>query len=129
IAAADLAGLAGRGATRALADVSADGTVQALAWNRASTIDLSAVAPRAWAAYTEAAKPLFAIAKRKRPDPRAMNAAKTRALEEATACATAERRMQETKQSIVGCAFALEACDGGKVEALTKQIDDARYNA
>src|SRR6185503_3487653 len=56
VSAGDVAGLLTRGATRAFADVGADGAVQVGGFSKASRLDTAALLPKAMAGYLEALK-------------------------------------------------------------------------
>ncbi len=125
VAPADAAGLIARARTRAFADLGPDGAVNFGARTRALTLSTTALLPRAMEDYLGALK----SARPRKLDARSAAAEKDRGLAAATACGVAEKKLQDSKKSLVSCNFGLEVCDGAKHAALAKSVDEARLAA
>ncbi len=122
---AEAAGLLIRGRTRAFADIAADGTVTIGAATRGFTLDTAALLPKAMDAYG-------ALLKGQRPrkvDAKTAKGEKARGIAAAQACGASEKKLQDTKKSLVSCNFGLEVCDAAKQAALAKAVDEARLAA
>jgi hypothetical protein len=115
----------GRARTRAFADVTADGSVQIGVRGRGFTLDTTALMPRAMEAYLGVLKG----ARPRKVDKKTAGAEKQRGIAAAQACGGWEKKLQETKKSLVSCNFGLESCDDAKHAALAKAVDEARLAA
>jgi hypothetical protein len=122
---ADAAGLLTRAHTRAFADLAVDGTVQIGAPSRSFTLDTSTLLPHAMEAYLAVLKP----AKLRKLDAKVTAATKALGTTAAQACGASEKKLQDTKKSLVSCNFGLETCDEARHTALAKSVDEARAAA
>ena len=125
VSAADGAGLLARARTRAFADLGPDGSVQIGAASRALTLDTTIFLPKAMEGYLAALKG----ARARKVDARTEKAELARGTAAAQACGAAEKKLQETKKSLVSCDFGLESCDAARHTALLKAVDEARVAA
>jgi len=122
VAPADVAGLLGRGKTRAFADLGPDGNVQIDAASHGFTLDTTTFLPKATESY-------FGVLKGTRPrkvDGKTVKAEKARGVIEAQTCGAWLKKLSETKRSLASCNFGLEPCDDARQAALVKGVDDAR---
>jgi hypothetical protein len=125
VAPTDAVGLFARAQTRAFADLSPEGSVQISAPGRGFSFDTASLLPHAMEAY-------LGVLKAARPpklNAKAVAAEKSRGLAAAQACGGAEKKLQDSKKSLVSCNFGLEACDEAKHAALAKAVDEARLSA
>jgi hypothetical protein len=122
VPAPDHDGLVARARTRAFADVGPDGAVLIGVPSRASRLDTTQLLPRSMAAYADAMK----SARPKKLDKKVAQAAKAEGADAGGRCASAERKLQESKLSLINCSFGLDTCDEAKEEALRKSVDEAR---
>lgn len=121
----DSAGLVERARTRAFADLGPDGAVQIGAPGRGFTLHTGAILPRAMEAYLAVLKP----AKPRKLDAKTAAAAKAQGTTAAQVCGASEKKLQETKKSLVSCNFGLETCDEARHAALAKSVDETRMAA
>jgi hypothetical protein len=121
----DAAGLWTRSRTRAFADLGLDGSVQFSAPGRAFTLDTTPLLPQAMDAYLAGLK----SAKPKKLDAKTAAAEKARGLSAAQTCGAAEKKLQDSKKSLVSCNFGLETCDEARHASLAKSVDEARLAA
>jgi hypothetical protein len=122
---ADAAGLLERAKTRAFADLDEGGAVQIGAPGRGFTLQTTVLLPRAMEAYLAVLKP----AKIRKLDAKIVAAAKALGITAAQACGAWEKKLQDTKKSLVSCNFDLETCDEARHTALAKSVDEARVAA
>jgi hypothetical protein len=122
---ADSAGLWARARTRAFADLGPDGSVQFAAPGRGFTLNTATLLPQAMEAYLAGLK----SAKPKKLDTKTATAEKARGLSAAQTCGAHEKKLQDTKKSLVSCNFGLEACDEARHASLAKAVDEARLAA
>jgi hypothetical protein len=125
VAPADAWGLLNRAHTRAFADVAADGSVQIGAPGRGFLFNTAQLLPHAMEAYLGVLK----AARPRKLDAKSTAAEKARGLSAAQACGAAEKKLQDSKKSLVSCNFGLEACDDAKHASLAKSVDEARLSA
>jgi hypothetical protein len=125
----EMNGLIGRAQTRPFADMEADGTVVSGAGTRASELELNEVLPKSLEVYLGSMKTAMIVAKTRRIDKQTAQMAVQYGKGQATACATAEKKLSEAETSLLKCAFGVESCDEKRVAELTSVIDEARTTA
>jgi hypothetical protein len=123
--AAQLAVIAARAPKHPFADLADDGS-SLDARDAAARIDGAALLPRAMKAYTAALGNLAALAKKKPLSTGDLQGTKARAIEAVMACAEAGKRADGAEKELVACGFTMNTCDPGKLESLTRALDEDR---
>ncbi len=126
---AELAGLHGRAATRAFADLAPDGTVRVGAATRAAELETAELLPKATTAYLDAYAPAEAIAARRKVDGRTAELAKAYGRIQAVGCGSAQKALSAAEQAYLACAFGTTSCDASQLVGVLADIDKARADA
>jgi hypothetical protein len=126
LAAAELAGLAGRATSRPFADLGEDGAVAIGAAYEGARVEGAAILPKAMEAYASALGNLSALAKKRPLSTKDARDAKTGATEAAKACAAAAKRAVVSERDLVACAFTMNTCAPDKIQTLTRSLDEDR---
>jgi hypothetical protein len=125
--AGELAVVAARAPKHPFADLGEQGGASSLeARSVAARIEGAALFPAAMKAYTAALGNLAALARKKPFSTADARETKAHAVEVAKGCVEAAKRAEGEEKELVACAFTMNTCDPGKVEALTRALDEDR---